>query len=282
MISWRRETKAKLDQWIRTKAPLPTELYRPEFVALVRRGLDREIVNPYMYVGWPESQTSKFAPLHTAVNSYAVAAERSGNVERQLGAYWDLLRLTNEQEKVVSPPGGISQSTFQWESMAIGYFWRIRMRLSPETCRELLADMIDYDKRRDTWDDKCARQRLFDANADWETRLHVILAGWSGRDLYPGDYWRHYSLLQLRLLISDLAIRSFQMKYGTLPKSLAALAPEFLLAVPTDPVCNGPIIYRPVDGGYKIYSVGADLDDDGGVPTDKNWYGDFTTELMFQ
>jgi hypothetical protein len=73
------------------------------------------------------------------------------------------------------------------------------------------------------------------------------------------------------------------MKHKKLPETIDELVPEFLPAVPKDPLGIGPIVYRRVKDGYTIYSVGSDGDDDDGRPvTSKSWDGDYTTDLMFQ
>ena len=59
-----------------------------------------------------------------------------------------------------------------------------------------------------------------------------------------------------------LALRAFQLTYGSLPKNLSALAPEFLNEVPLDPFDGKPLRYS---AERKIvYSVGKNLKDDGG------------------
>jgi hypothetical protein len=272
-----------LTQWMQTKAALPANLYRPDVVALVRRGLDREVVNPNMYIGWSDDVVHKFRQLNSAVNAYAIAASRTSDLPRQLDAYWDLLRLTNEGGRVVGYLGRAYTGAEQWESTTLRYYWPIRSRLSQTQCVELAARLIDYDKHRDTWADKCARQRLVDANANWEMRLYLVLCDWSGRDPYWNGSSVYTPVVQLRLLIADLGVRAFQMRHGKLPDTLDELVPEFLQSVPSDPYRTGPIIYRRTKDGYKIYSVGQDgVDDDGRAPTGSSVEGDYTSDLMFQ
>ena len=62
-----------------------------------------------------------------------------------------------------------------------------------------------------------------------------------------------------------LALTEFQRKTGSYPASLDVLAPDYLKAVPQD-IFNGgkPLRYSRTDDGYLLYSVGIDLNDDGG------------------
>ena len=62
-----------------------------------------------------------------------------------------------------------------------------------------------------------------------------------------------------------LALERYRAAMGDYPGALAALAPEFLPAVPADIFNGQPLHYRRVPGGVVVYSVGPNLRDDGGV-----------------
>ena len=66
-------------------------------------------------------------------------------------------------------------------------------------------------------------------------------------------------------VLAGIAIRQFDLVNDRLPISLDELVPEFLEAVPIDIVSGEKLKYRIMDDLPLIYSVGADLDDDGGV-----------------
>ena len=52
------------------------------------------------------------------------------------------------------------------------------------------------------------------------------------------------------------------------PATLAALMPEFLPAIPHDPVNGEPLHYQlHLDGTFRLYSVGENGQDDGGDPS---------------
>jgi hypothetical protein len=62
-----------------------------------------------------------------------------------------------------------------------------------------------------------------------------------------------------------IAVARFRLAHaGALPSSLDALVPDYLAAVPQDPLSGGPMRYRVGPGAYTVYSVGMDGDDDGG------------------
>ena len=70
-----------------------------------------------------------------------------------------------------------------------------------------------------------------------------------------------------------LAIKAFHRDTGTYPDSLSRLVPEFLGTLPPDPFSGNDFIYRADETGFLLYSVGPDLNDDGGMPFD-NFQGD--------
>jgi hypothetical protein len=70
---------------------------------------------------------------------------------------------------------------------------------------------------------------------------------------------------QRRLTITAIAIMQYQLKHGAAPKGLNALVPDFLAAVPMDPMSGRPLCYRlNADGTFTLYSTGKDGKDDGG------------------
>ena len=70
-----------------------------------------------------------------------------------------------------------------------------------------------------------------------------------------------------RTVITAIALKRYQLKHGNYPPDLDALVPEFLAAVPRDPVDGKPLRYRPnADGTFLLYSVGENGKDDGGNP----------------
>lgn len=71
-----------------------------------------------------------------------------------------------------------------------------------------------------------------------------------------------------RVVVTAIALKRFQLKHGNFPEKLSELTPEFLAAVPLDPVDGKPLRYRRnADGTYLLYSVGENGVDDGGDAT---------------
>jgi hypothetical protein len=60
------------------------------------------------------------------------------------------------------------------------------------------------------------------------------------------------------------AAAQYHNVHGTWPDDLKQLIPQFLHAVPIDPIDGQPLRYRLTTNGYVVYSVGLDGHDDGG------------------
>jgi hypothetical protein len=65
------------------------------------------------------------------------------------------------------------------------------------------------------------------------------------------------------------ALAAYRRDHGAYPKSLDALAPKYLPKVPDDLFTGKPLVYRPVEAGYLLYSFGPNGKDDGG-----RWFND--------
>jgi hypothetical protein len=67
-----------------------------------------------------------------------------------------------------------------------------------------------------------------------------------------------------------LALAAFHAEHGSYPKTLDALAPDYLSEVPVDRFADAPLHYHAQHDGYILYSVGPNLKDDGGRIADDN------------
>jgi hypothetical protein len=73
--------------------------------------------------------------------------------------------------------------------------------------------------------------------------------------------------LDVRLRATEIraAIAIYQKAHGTPPDSLDALCPDILPSVPIDPFSGKPMRYARTETGWKVWSVGEDNVDHGGV-----------------
>ena len=71
--------------------------------------------------------------------------------------------------------------------------------------------------------------------------------------------------VQLDLVQIGLSVEQYHAQNGAYPATLDAIAPSIGGGIPVDPFTGQPYRYQVSSGGFLLYSVGADLTDDGGV-----------------
>lgn len=75
-------------------------------------------------------------------------------------------------------------------------------------------------------------------------------------------------------VIVAFALACSQREHGHYPKELTALAPKYLEHVSLDLFSGKPLVYRPSENGYLLYSVGVNGQDDQGQSCDDQPEGD--------
>ena len=70
----------------------------------------------------------------------------------------------------------------------------------------------------------------------------------------------------VKMAIVACVLERYRLAHGSFPDTLEGLAPQFIAEVPLDPMVNRPFHYqRTGDGWFRLYSIGTDGKDDGGV-----------------
>jgi hypothetical protein len=82
-----------------------------------------------------------------------------------------------------------------------------------------------------------------------------------------------------RVTMTALALRLYRKENGRYPENLQQLVPKYLPSVPIDPYDGKPLRYRKLQKGFKVWSVGGNRKDDGGVKV-RDWWrkGDLVLE----
>jgi hypothetical protein len=157
-----------------------------------------------------------------------------------------------------------------FESRSIGQISEMRSKLSNIERQSVIAELQQSEKLCDSVDEILIRNKVWrDLWERWRYRLNLIVVEESWRDstdLVDRDLalgWDQRAAHR-RLLAADLAIRAFQQDEGRLPGSLAELTPKFLPAPLPDPFSGEPLRYLPSGSSFLLYSVGPDLQDNGG------------------
>ncbi|MFN0018948.1 MAG: hypothetical protein ACKVP0_11860 [Pirellulaceae bacterium] len=128
-----------------------------------------------------------------------------------------------------------------------------------EDLREPIGKILGRTKVwRDLWERWRYRLNWIVVEESWHDNTDAI-----DRDLARGINLR---AAKRHLLAADLAIRTFQQDAGILPRSLEDLTPKYLPVPPLDPYSGEPLRYKPSGNSFLLYSIGPDLQDNGGQP----------------
>lgn len=113
--------------------------------------------------------------------------------------------------------------------------------------------------------------------------LHKMLGG--KVILVYGDFIANWFITCMRLIFNKLAnyhalqriaqvaiaLRLYRQENRRYPETLQELVPKYLPNLPIDPFDGKPLRYKRLTNGFKIWSIGQDLKDDGGVEKKPRW-----------
>jgi hypothetical protein len=83
-------------------------------------------------------------------------------------------------------------------------------------------------------------------------------------DFLPGPRLDADSAVRSALIPTALALSVYHAERGAYPENLGELLPNYLDALPVDPVFASPLVYRTAGDGYRLYYTGPNRRDDGG------------------
>jgi len=84
-----------------------------------------------------------------------------------------------------------------------------------------------------------------------------------------------------RVAQTAVALRLYRWERGHYPERLDELVPKYLPSVPVDPFDGKPLRYKRLGRGFKVWSIGQDMKDEGGVEKRPLWVeGDIVWESV--
>ena len=78
-----------------------------------------------------------------------------------------------------------------------------------------------------------------------------------------GQHYRHESIVNLVRIFT--ALKKYYLQYHEWPETLDALTPDHITTIPIDMVHGKPFVYQKTADGFRLYSLGPNNIDDGGV-----------------
>lgn len=86
----------------------------------------------------------------------------------------------------------------------------------------------------------------------------------------------------IRVARTSLALQLHKAAHGGYPASLAEIDPRFLDESPIDPFTGRPLVYRPENDGFVLYSFGENLQDDHGAEEPNDNWGSLNSDVVWR
>jgi len=221
-----------------------------EALQLLHAGLSNQCRVPVQFsVVYEENHVNDLVALRRLALTLAAKArlaEMEGHPGNAAESYLEVVHLGIE-----SPRGGqvIDQLVgTAFEAIGVVGLQGLIGQLDAKTCREAAATMETLDAQRQSWNDVMLEERY------WSLRTFPGIGNELGRLVMHNSLKESYQLAEEKLreqnkkahqLMINLAARAYELDKGKRPANVAALMPEYLKAIPQDPVTGTNLILSP-------------------------------------
>ena len=208
---------------------------------LARTGLQRDC---RVTLGYPAIGSLKELAQDFAAEGRL--AEMENHTNNAIKSYLDLVRLSVESAR-----GGIiinALVAIAIEQMGTSSLQRIHNNLDANSCREIAVCLEMSDSQRESWWIISQQEHNWTRRAytSFRDRLNELIMFSSIRKVnHDAEQVFIKQEGKTRQLVIDYAARAFELDKGHPPASAADLVPEYLKAVPQDPVTGTNLIYSP-------------------------------------
>ena len=225
-----------------------------EALAFARAGLSNQCGVPVQFSRpYITNHISDLVSLRKLAQAFVTEGKLAGNENRYSDAaksYSDVVHLGNEAGR-----GGLVGD--EMVGIAIGSLGLEQLRkiadnLDAKSCRDTVKTLETLDAQRQTWNEVMQQER------DWRQRAYSGLRGQVLILYYRLIYYRTVernfqrcndtiktTQNKERQLLIDLAARAYELDKGHPPANIVDLVPDYLKAVPQDPVTDTNPVYTP-------------------------------------
>jgi hypothetical protein len=223
----------------------------------VHAALDRPSRVPLHYRAIEYGRYESMDELASALTIEGQAAATEGRISDAIHCFTDIIRLGRAAGR-----GGIA---IDWladcsiERVGIEQLHCLAKSIDAAQCRMAIKALAAEDKDREPFEHVWQRQRVWGARAlGWSGRLYMFIDCLMQQD----EKWmRHVceavskeARAELRIAMTELAVRAYSLDHGRLPDRLSQLVPGYLSAIPVDTLSGQPPVYVLNKHGYVLYS----------------------------
>jgi hypothetical protein len=222
-----------------------------EALSLARTSLSNECRVPIQFSPpySDEAHLSELAGLKRLAQAFTVEgkfAEKQRRFGDAAGSYLDLIRLGNNSARVgvlIDALVGVAI-----ENMGVAGLQKITDWLDAKSCREAAATLEALDAKRQSWADILQQEHAWSRRAfpgiKYRWGKLVMSSSLKKAEQKAGQKFNGQEK-KTRQLTIDLAARAYELEKGRRPASLTDLVPNYLKAVPQDPLTGKDMVYLP-------------------------------------
>ena len=216
-------------------------------VSLARSGLSNQCRVPVQY---SESYISNhlndlacLKRLARAIAAEGTLAEMNGRTNDAVQSFLTTVHLGNETLR-----GGVlidGLVGIAIDAIGTSHIQTLLPNLDARACREAASALESLDAQNQTWNEVAQQENTWSHATfrGWRYDLLRLEAGKSAKAAIASSKRKFEAQeLKTRQLIIDLAARAYKLDKGHPPASAADLAPEYLKAVPKDPITGTNIV----------------------------------------
>jgi hypothetical protein len=185
----------------------------------------------------------RLAQAFTAEGKLAEMENRPADAAK---SYLDAVHFGNEATR-----GGVlidQMVGMAVESIGTSHLINLADRLGAKSCRETAVALETLDSQRQTWDEVMQQEN------DWSRRTFPGVRNEFARIIEHNSLQKVDRACELkfktreqktRQLMIDFAARAYELDKGKSPASVSDLVPDYLQAIPQDPLTGANMVYSP-------------------------------------
>jgi hypothetical protein len=223
----------------------------------VHAALDRPSRVPLHYRAIEYGRYESMEDLALALTIEGKAAASEGRIPDAIRCFTDIMRLGRAAGR-----GGIA---IDWladcsiERVGIEQFHCLAKSLDAAQCRMAIKALAAEDKEREPFEHAWRRERVWGARAlGWSGRLYMLIDRLTQQEeqciRHVCEAVSKEARAELRIAMTELAVQAYSLDHGALPDRLSQLVPDYLSAIPVDPLTDQPPVYELNKQGYVLYS----------------------------
>ena len=185
----------------------------------------------------------RLAQAFVAEGQLAGMENRPGDAVK---SYLDEIRLGNKSAR-----GGVWIDQLVGtaiEAMGTSHLQKLIDQLDAKTCHETAATLEALDAKRQTWNEVMQQERAWSYRTFTGLRyglVRLVMHNSLNKNLQKAEQRYKKQQSKTRQLIIDLTARAYELDKGHRPASLADLVPDYLKAIPQDPLTGKNMVYSP-------------------------------------